>query len=799
MPLPLDEPLKPARERPGRDLPQRLGRRLPWSLLAVGLMAVVSLLTVVRPLPHLDRMLQDRARLRMPDQPSDAIVIVAIDERSLQALGRWPWRRALHAELLRRIDAQGPRCIGIDLLLSEPDLQHPQDDSALAAAVADSVCVVLPTARQLRDPLPAGELLPLPELAAGASAIGHVHLSTDDDGMARRVYMHEGFAGRLWPHFTLALEQAADAGAAGSARPSMPLRGTHAASNPGPWLREDQEVLLFNGSPTAFRTVSYVDVLRGNVPADLFRQRFVLLGATAAGLGDQISTPNGLMAGVQIFANLLQSQLDRRRVTVAGPWEDLAYNLAPLVVALLSLLWLRPIAVVALIGVMIVGWLGLYNAWPWAGVQFAPGAGFVGLLVVYPLWSLMRLSATLRYLRQSTQQINEAMETLPDPRPPDLGGDFLDREMAVATAATLRMRDLHRFVRDGIDHMADATLVLDRFGRVLIANLAAARHWGTTAQLLLQRDAHDLLADLRWRSNGLPMMPAGTLSPHKFAPVLGEGNDADGRILLLRCVPFFNASNRHFGWMVVLVDISVMRQAQSQRDEALRFISHDIREPSASILTALELARTRPELLHGERLYERIERHARTGLELADGFVNLARSEAQPFRPEILDLVALQLQGIDDAWTEARRRQVVVRHDADHDEALCIGDRSLLSRALSNVLSNALKYSPPNAEVHCSVRLRDGFWTLSVRDQGPGIPPEQQSQLFQPFHRLHRESHPEIHGIGLGLLQVRTAMQRHGGSVEIDSAAGAGCTVTLVLPRPSATDIESFNHPKESS
>ena len=100
---------------------------------------------------------------------------------------------------------------------------------------------------------------------------------------------------------------------------------------------------------------------------------------------------------------------------------------------------------------------------------------------------------------------------------------------------------------------------------------------------------------------------------------------------------------------------------------------------------------------------------------------------------------------------------------------------------------------------HCTVRRRDDFWALSVRDEGPGIPPELQTQLFQPFHRLHRESHPEVHGIGLGLLQVRTAVQRHGGSVEIDSAAGAGCTVTLLLPRPGDHDIESSQHLKEST
>ncbi len=83
---------------------------------------------------------------------------------------------------------------------------------------------------------------------------------------------------------------------------------------------------------------------------------------------------------------------------------------------------------------------------------------------------------------------------------------------------------------------------------------------------------------------------------------------------------------------------------------------------------------------------------------------------------------------------------------------------------------------------------------MTVRDQGPGIPAELQSQLFRPFHRLHRESHPEAHGVGLGLLLVRTVAQRHGGTVEIESAAGAGCAVTLVLPQPTEADFAAPAH-----
>jgi len=84
-----------------------------------------------------------------------------------------------------------------------------------------------------------------------------------------------------------------------------------------------------------------------------------------------------------------------------------------------------------------------------------------------------------------------------------------------------------------------------------------------------------------------------------------------------------------------------------------------------------------------------------------------------------------------------------------------------------------------------------------VRDQGPGIAAEQQSQLFQPFHRLHRESHPGVHGVGLGLLLVRTVAQRHGGSVEIDSAENAGCTVILLLPKLNCSTMKHLSQQQQ--
>ena len=785
-----------------RGLRRWLRLHSAWLGLTAGLLALVAVMTLIQPMPRFDRILQDAAGAAMAKKAGDDIVIVEIDDKTLNAIGRFPWRRALHAELLRRIGAQAPRCIGLDILMTEPDADHPGDDAVLADAMLDNGCVVLPMAVRKEGSRALRELLPEPRLAAAAAAIGHAHLSLDEDGIARSAYLREGFEGRSWPHFALALKLAAQARADGASAPTTAQPRT-ARPDAGPvdqWLRTDHEVLLFADARSRFRRVSYIDVLRDAVPPDVFRGRIVLVGATAPGLGNVYATPSsnaeGLLPGIEIFANVLEGLLVDRHVMVARPWQDLIYNLVPLFIALLGLLWLRPVGVIALILAMLLMRFGLNLARPWIGLQLAPAAGFAGLLLVYPLWSLLRLTAAVRYLRWGTEELLVGLEDFSPPRLPRGGGDFLDRQMAITAAAGRRMRDLHRFVRDGIDHLPDATMILDASGRVLIDNQTARQRWRGEEDGLAGQDAHALLGDILWRGKSQPMMPQGALKT-TVKPILGEGEDSQGRAVLMRCVPFFDDDNEHAGWMVALVDITRMRQAQTQRDEALRFISHDIREPSAAILTIIELARTHPEALSDIQALSRIERHAHNGLALADGFVNLARAEAAPFRAEVLDLVGLGLQVMDDGWASAAARGVQLRSGYAPEEALCIGDRGLITRAMANILSNAIKFSPKGAQVNCSITARGDQWLLSVRDQGPGIPVELQSQLFQPFHRLHRESHPETHGVGLGLLLVRTVAQRHGGAVEIVSAAGGGCAVTIVLPRPSEAEIEAASLPKE--
>ena len=417
----------------------------------------------------------------------------------------------------------------------------------------------------------------------------------------------------------------------------------------------------------------------------------------------------------------------------------------------------------------------------WAGLQFAPAAALLGLALAYPLWSWRRLSAAAHFLRLEMENLQRQGLAMRLRRRPGDSADFLERRINAVERASRQLRDLHQFVSESLQQLPSPTIVCAPDGEILLANQAARQHLGGITQPSLQGlSVVDLLADLVQSGTDAPIVTQAALQ-HGTLPEQAEGTDAQGRSLLVQCKPFTNLANA--GWLLTLVDLTEMRRALQQRDQAMHFISHDIRAPNASILTLLEMQRAYPGRLSDQELLERIERYAQASLGMAESFVQLASAQSQPYRMVPLDLAALLSETTDDLWTLARDRNVDVRTVATPDSAPCLGDRALLSRALTNVIHNAIKFSPDGGTVQCAIVARGAHWVVSVRDQGPGIAPEQQGRLFTPYQRLHDHSHPAIAGVGLGLALVQTVVLRHGGTLEVDSDVGRGAEFRLVLPQ----------------
>ena len=238
--------------------------------------------------------------------PADDVVIVAIDEQSLDELGRWPWARSTHAELLKKLTRASARVVGLDVIFAEPDAGTAGDDQRLTDAVSDNGRVVLPVINgQTRLGGQLFEILPIPALSSAAAKLGHVDRQLDLDAIARSAYLRAGLGNPHWPSFALAMLELADP----DSWSDLPGLRNPASSDASPyrWTRDYQIWVAYAGPPGHFPRVSYVDVLRDRVSDDLFADKFVFVGATAVGLGDLLPTPvsgdRQPMPGVEIVAN----------------------------------------------------------------------------------------------------------------------------------------------------------------------------------------------------------------------------------------------------------------------------------------------------------------------------------------------------------------------------------------------------------------------------------------------------------------------------------------------------------------
>ncbi|MDR2244751.1 MAG: CHASE2 domain-containing protein [Burkholderiales bacterium] len=218
--------------------------------------------------------------------------------------------------------------------------------------------------------------------------------------------------------------------------------------------------------------------------------------------------------------------------------------------------------------------------------------------------------------------------------------------------------------------------------------------------------------------------------------------------------------------------------ARREHEAFLNFLSHDMRSPQSSIIALIEMRRQGHSHLTDDECFEKIEQYARKTSRLADEFVMHAKAlQLIPSALKELELTAIIDEALDEIWPLAAKRNITLRRNYDC-EAFVLGHPALLTRALFNLVHNAIKFSPEDSEVNVSVIDDHDFWRVAVQDQGVGLSQEAQQRLLglPESHSSSTET-----GLVLGLALVRTVISRHGGSLKINSAPGEGATFSFRL------------------
>ena len=365
---------------------------------------------------------------------------------------------------------------------------------------------------------------------------------------------------------------------------------------------------------------------------------------------------------------------------------------------------------------------------------------------------------------------------------------FLQGMAALASTALRRahlfeeVRRAHQQYRDLFNDTLDWIFITDLEGRVIEANQHAKESLGYTWEEI--------------RAGTLPIaaihaLPPGFL-PHALddippSPPLtyeSEVRTRHGQAIPVEVYVHRILLERrpHLQW--ILRDITERKRLDTLRDNLLAMLYHDLRAPLASLNMSIALLGQSCVIGDNPEVQEllTVSQHALDRLQrLTANMLDLGRLESGQ--------MPLQREAVAPAEVLADAVEIVAPHAAQKEQRLethlsphlpfIYADRDVIRRVLINLLENAVKYTPEGGHIQVGAEPSGEVVRFWVKDNGPGIPPEEQTLIFQKYARGRR---PGSKGLGLGLAFARLAVQAHGGQIGVHSACGEGATFYFTLP-----------------
>ena len=242
--------------------------------------------------------------------------------------------------------------------------------------------------------------------------------------------------------------------------------------------------------------------------------------------------------------------------------------------------------------------------------------------------------------------------------------------------------------------------------------------------------------------------------------------------------------------LVLIFDDSEYRRLDAVRRDFVANISHELKTPIGALSLLSEAvmgASDDPEAV--TKFASRMQMEAKRLSDLVQEIINLSRLQSDDplVGAKGVDTTDLVSQAIDDSRLAAEARKISVQFTPSlHVQVL--GDRSQLEMAVSNLIENAINYSPDGTQVSITEKCEDNLIEIAVTDQGIGIPEKDLERIFERFYRVDPARSRQTGGTGLGLSLVKHVVSNHGGDISVWSSEGAGSTFTIRLPQFVPTD-----------
>jgi two-component system phosphate regulon sensor histidine kinase PhoR len=341
------------------------------------------------------------------------------------------------------------------------------------------------------------------------------------------------------------------------------------------------------------------------------------------------------------------------------------------------------------------------------------------------------------------------------------------------------LRDNNARLADVMGNMAEGVLAIDREDRVLLANPASVRLLEINADEVIGRPLWEITRQRVLSDAAANVLRSGRSSDQEF-----ETNTPSRRVLNLRATRL--PGDPSPGVIIVLHDVTELRRLENLRREFVANVSHELKTPLSAIKAYAETLRLGamddPE--HNLMFIARIEEQAERLHQLILDLLHLARVEAGH---EVFDIVSVPLRATVDACIRqfrdvAAAKQVSLVVETSEESLCAAADEEGLRTIISNLVDNAIKYTPDGGRVTVRWRREQNAAVLEVQDTGIGIPKQHQARIFERFYRVDKARSRELGGTGLGLSIVKHLVQAFGGSVGVESQPRAGTIFRIALP-----------------
>jgi signal transduction histidine kinase/CHASE2 domain-containing sensor protein len=720
-------------------------------------------------------------RLAGPVSPSSPTVIVAIDEDSLDRIGMWPWSRDKLAHLIASVSLGKPRAVAVDLVLD--DETSKEADRALAVAIANGPPMVLAMRRDSRDGVELWRQ-PLDLFNQKGVRLGHVHADPDFDGISRRIFSAKTGEGRVVPAFAVQALHAA----------GLPFRSDFEEKAGSVEVIRPQTVnIRFAGDENTFPHVPAWKVLEGSADVGKLKDQIVLIGFTAEGQGDQWFTPfaekGKKMSGVEVHANVIDTLYAGRAITEVSDFGVLA----GLAVFIGFLWWLnhrlegrRFYATAISSGpvLLAVSWLLMKYAHVW--FPFPPF--WTAIVLVVPGLEVANRVRVGRDLDRKIERLSTGwLAALTSFQSQSADANERRNRLFV------RAQRNSRWKLDAIDFFNDELMRFLSFNNAILASIEDVIIVSDpTGRVVYQNSGARWLDGFKEVSANAPVYLASLLDGRDFRPEF-EHVLTKIETISVNFIPtrdgkhFYNVTISPIGDAGVVVnlhDATAQHELNQAKSDMVSLVSHELRTPLTSIRGYSDML-LKYDLVHekGKPFLGTIIDESGRLNQLIQSFLDVAYIESGRHQitktdfeigPMLKDMISV-------LGPVAAGKQITIESPASNGIRVH-ADRLLVYQALSNLVINAIKYSPAGTSVRIGVANGGDRVRFQVTDQGFGIPADEVPKIFEKFYRRENKETRDESGFGLGLAFTREVAARHGGDVVVESEVGKGSVFTLSIP-----------------